>query len=151
MRAYERLGMWTFALGTPWAQTYHLHGEVEVEVPELGGFRLKSTPIEIEFQAIGKNIYLWIKSPQFDAMWVNSIETLKFLGMNLTDEYQWGAQIQQQATGLSSQLLVNRKTAELIGFHDLIYKKQAVRIPFLGPCELHRAPWCTIGLRGAQI
>ena len=116
-------------------QTYLLHCEVEADVPKLVHLKIKTTPIEIEAQVIGKNIYFWIKSPRYFAMRVNSIETKKFLGVNLSDEFQIGAKILERETGLENELLLNRQTGDLIGFHDLMYKKKPIRINFQGPCD----------------
>jgi hypothetical protein len=117
------------------AQTHVFHCEVSADVPKLAHLKIKTTPIEIETQVIGKNIYLWINTPKYFAMRVNSIETKKFQGMNLSDEFQLGARTLERETGLESQLVLNRQTGVLDGFHDLIYKKKTVRIIFQGPCD----------------
>ena len=40
-----------------WAQTHVFHCEVNADVPKLEHLKIKTTPIEIEAQIIGKNIY----------------------------------------------------------------------------------------------
>ena len=71
-----------------WAQTHVFHCEVNADVPKLEHLKIKTTPIEIEAQIIGKNIYLWINTPKYFAMRVNSIETKKIQGVNFNSEHE---------------------------------------------------------------
>jgi hypothetical protein len=88
----------------------------------------------MEAQVIGKNIYFLIKEPKIYAMRVNSIETEKFLGTNLSNEFRIGARIKDRATGQQSEITIDRKTARIRGYHDVELKKNTVRINFEGPC-----------------
>ena len=116
------------------SQTYLVHCDVDGVVPVLNDKEIKTTPIEIEAQVIGKNIYFLVKEPKIYAMRVNSIETEKFLGVNLSNEFRIGARIKDRATGLQSEITIDRKTARIKGFHDVELKKSTVRINFEGPC-----------------
>jgi hypothetical protein len=55
------------------AQTYMVHCDIDGVVPVLNDKEIKTTPIEMEAQVIGKNIYFLIKEPKIYAMRVNSI------------------------------------------------------------------------------
>lgn len=116
------------------AQTYMVHCDIDGVVPVLNDKEIKTTPIEMEAQVIGKNIYFLIKEPKIYAMRVNSIETEKFLGTNLSNEFRIGARIKDRATGQQSEITIDRKTARIRGFHDVELKKNTVRINFEGPC-----------------
>lgn len=116
------------------SQTYWVHCDIDGVVPALNDKEIKTTPIEIEAQVIGKNIYFLVKEPKIYAMRVNSIETEKFLGTNLSNELRIGARIKDRATGLMSEITLDRKTARVRGFHDVELKKNTVRINFEGPC-----------------
>jgi len=116
------------------AQTYMVHCDIDGVVPVLNDKEIKTTPIEMEAQVIGKNIYFLIKEPKIYAMRVNSIETEKFLGTNLSNEFRIGARIKDRATGQQSEITIDRKTARIRGYHDVELKKNTVRINFEGPC-----------------
>jgi len=116
------------------AQTYLVHCDIDGVVPVLNDKVIKTTSIEMEAQVIGKNIYFLIKEPKIYAMRVNSIETEKFLGTNLSNEYRIGARIKDRATGQQSEITIDRKTARVHGFHDVELKKNTVRVNFEGPC-----------------
>ncbi len=116
------------------SQTYLVHCDIDGVVPVLNGKVIKTTPIEMEVQVIGKNIYFLVKEPKIYAMRVNSIETEKFLCTNLSNEYKIGARIKDRASGLQSEITIDRKSAQVHGFHDLALKKSTVRVNFEGPC-----------------
>ncbi len=130
---------WRVLLGvmfcaSAFSQTYLVHCDVDGVVPVLNGKVIKTTPIEMEVQVIGKNIYFLVKEPKLYAMRVNSIETDKFLGTNLSNAFKIGARIKDRANGLQSEITIDRKTAQVHGFHDLELKKSTVRVNFEGPC-----------------
>jgi hypothetical protein len=127
---------WTLLTSKLQAQTYLVHCDIDGVVPVLNNKAIKTTSIEMEVQVIGKNIYFLVKEPKIYAMRVNSIETEKFLGTNLSDEQRIGARIKDRALGLQSEITLNRKTAAVRGFHDLELKKSVVRINFEGPCSV---------------
>jgi hypothetical protein len=116
------------------AQTYLVHCDIDGVVPVLNDKVIKTTPIEMEVQVIGKNIYFLVKEPKIYAMRVNSIETEKFLGTNLSNEVRIGARIKDRSAGLQSEITIDRKSAMVRGFHDVALKKNIVRINFQGPC-----------------
>lgn len=116
------------------SQTYLVQCDIDGVVPLLNDKEIKTTHVQMEAQVIGKNIYFLIKEPKIYAMRVNSIETEKFLGTNLSNEFRIGARIKDRATGLESEITLDRKSARVKGFHDLELKKSTVRVNFEGPC-----------------
>ena len=137
---FKALSVTFFILGASllisqaFAQTYMVHCDIDGVVPVLNDKEIKTTSIEMEAQVIGKNVYFLIKEPKIYAMRVNSIETEKFLGTNLSNEFRIGARIKDRATGQQSEITIDRKTARIRGFHDVELKKNTVRINFEGPC-----------------
>lgn len=118
------------------AQTFKMPCVVEGVIPAMEDLKLPSEKIDVEIQAMGKNIFLKTNGSKLYQVIASSLITEDFAGKNLTTAKQMGAQRKHQLTGFMSEIRIERETVTLYAFHDIVYRGKNVRVQFQGPCTV---------------
>lgn len=121
---------------TAWAQTFKMPCEVAGVIAALDDQKIPPEKIEVEIQAMGKNIFLKVNGSKLYQTQASSLTTEDFVGKNLTGPKQMGAQRKHKASGQESEIRIERESVTLYAYHDTLYRGKNVRVQFEGPCKV---------------
>ena len=117
-----------------WAQTFKMSCELEGVIPALEDRKLKPEKVVVEIQNMGKNLFMKVVGSNLYTVQASSLTTEEFAGKNLTSEKLMGVNRKNKATGLESEIRIERETVMMTAFNDMDYRGKTVRVLLSGPC-----------------
>jgi hypothetical protein len=116
------------------AQTFKMACELEGVIPALEDRKLKPEKVVVEIQTMGKNLFMKVVGSNLYTVQASSLTTEEFAGKNLTSEKLMGVNRKNKATGLESEIRIERETVMLSAFNDMDYRGKTIRVLLSGPC-----------------